>query len=178
MLNLGCVDEAATERLGGLLWRAFLAASAERGADPGALSSAAPTLVLLRGALGAGKTTLVRGALRAAGLNAAVRSPTFTLVEVYSFGETTVYHWDLYRLHDGASLDALGFRDYLHTGALLFIEWPERCPALFEQHEIEVRLDADGSRRTAVFEPGRLGSGRLLQALTAALARNDSLESI
>jgi tRNA threonylcarbamoyladenosine biosynthesis protein TsaE len=83
-------------------------------------------VVFLTGELGAGKTTLVRGFLRAQGITAAVRSPTYTLLELYRLGELTVLHADLYRVRDPGELAELGLREWAQEGYLWLIEWPER----------------------------------------------------
>jgi tRNA threonylcarbamoyladenosine biosynthesis protein TsaE len=82
--------------------------------------------VYLNGDLGAGKTTWVRGFLRACGVTALVRSPTYTLLELYDLGDATAVHLDLYRLQDASELEALGLRDWAQPGYLWLIEWPER----------------------------------------------------
>jgi tRNA threonylcarbamoyladenosine biosynthesis protein TsaE len=83
-------------------------------------------VVYLSGDLGAGKTTLTRGLLRALGVQGAVRSPTYTLVEIYETGLLTTLHLDLYRLNDPQELDNLGLREWATAGHLWLIEWPER----------------------------------------------------
>jgi tRNA threonylcarbamoyladenosine biosynthesis protein TsaE len=83
-------------------------------------------VVYLTGDLGAGKTTLTRGFLRAQGVDGPVRSPTYTLVEIYETGHLTTLHLDLYRLHDPEELDNLGLREWATAGHLWLIEWPER----------------------------------------------------
>ena len=90
-----------------------------------------PLVLAFSGDLGAGKTTLIRAMLRSLGVTGAIKSPTFSLVESYALpagGE--VHHFDLYRIHDDAELDYIGFRDYFSSDALCCIEWPERSAQL------------------------------------------------
>ena len=68
-------------------------------------------IIALKGNLGTGKTTLVRGALESVGVTSGVRSPTYTLVEIYPFETVSIAHFDLYRLADPEELEYLGFRD-------------------------------------------------------------------
>lgn len=84
-------------------------------------------VVYLEGELGAGKTTLARGYLEARGVTAAVRSPTYTLIEQYPVEGSTVVHADLYRLRDPEELQTLGMRDYAQDGYVWLVEWPERA---------------------------------------------------
>ena len=110
-------------------------------------------VVFLHGNLGAGKTTFVRGWLRAAGFSGPVKSPTFTLVEEYPFEDRVVYHFDLYRLNDPEELEWMGFRDYLRPNAVCFIEWPERG-ADFCRADLDIRLEISGKGRTAEISAG------------------------
>lgn len=86
------------------------------------------SIVYLNGDLGAGKTTLVRGFLRGLRYTGIVKSPTFTLVESYSFPAVSVFHFDLYRLKDEAELEFLGFRDYCTSQSICLIEWSDQAP--------------------------------------------------
>lgn len=109
-------------------------------------------IVFLHGELGAGKTTLVRGYLRAAGYRGAVKSPTYTLVEEYFIGGRRIYHFDLYRLADPEELEWIGIRDYLGGGATCFVEWPERGAAVLPRPDLSIRLAAAESGRKIELE--------------------------
>ena len=102
-----------------------------------------PKLVLLRGDLGAGKTTLVKGI--AAALGAAdmetVTSPTFTLVHEYKGHKLRIFHLDLYRLETEAELESIGLWEIADAGdVLVLIEWGERFPALVARADAEIAI--------------------------------------
>jgi tRNA threonylcarbamoyladenosine biosynthesis protein TsaE len=103
------------------------------------------SVVYLRGDLGAGKTTLARGLLRSLGVSGAVRSPTYTLVEVYETGAVTAVHLDLYRLSDPAELHNLGLREWARGGHLWLVEWPERGGELLPAADLVITLTAGNS---------------------------------
>lgn len=131
--TLSLPDEAATLRLG-----AACAAGAANG------------LVLhLRGELGAGKTTVVRGLLRALGYPGHVKSPTYTLVEPYSLLRLHLYHFDFYRFKDRSEWLSSGFREYFNPESLCVVEWPERAGDLLGPPDLEVLLQYRGEARSA-----------------------------
>jgi len=105
---------------------------------------APPKLVVLRGELGAGKTTLVKGI--AEGFQAAsaenVTSPTFTLVHEYRGPEVSVYHIDLYRVDTQRELETLGLDDLRDDKSVLLIEWGEKFPRIVQERDVEITLTA------------------------------------
>ena len=101
----------------------------------------------LSGGLGAGKTTLCRGILRAMGHSGAVKSPTFTLVEPYQISDSEVYHFDLYRLADPGELDYIGIDEYFGKNKLCLIEWPEKAKGYLPWHDLEITIDVLGEKR-------------------------------
>jgi len=111
-----------------------------------ASSLAPPKLVVLRGDLGAGKTTLVKGV--AQGFNAAeeedVTSPTFTLIHEYRGPETTVYHIDLYRVDTQRELETLGLDDLMTENSVLLIEWGEKFERFEKERDIEIAIERLG----------------------------------
>lgn len=104
-------------------------------------------MVYLRGELGAGKTTLVRGLLRELGYAGPVRSPTYTLVEPYEGIIPAVVHLDLYRLSDPEELDYLGLEDLLARPSLTLVEWPERGAGVLPPADLEIQIEHAGLAR-------------------------------
>jgi tRNA threonylcarbamoyladenosine biosynthesis protein TsaE len=127
--------------------------------DAGATESLARTLaaalpvdasgwaILLKGELGAGKSTFARAMLHALGHEGAVPSPTYTLVEPYALPNFSVYHIDLYRIESSDELEYLAWSD-LQDG-LRLVEWPERAPQLEQQGDIRIELRYEGTGRAA-----------------------------
>jgi len=130
----------------------FYLADAEATAALGArLAGALPARgsLHLHGDLGAGKTTLVRGLLRALGHAGPVRSPTYTLVEPYRLaGDRQLFHLDLYRLSDPEELELIGLRELTAEGCLL-VEWPERGAGVLPAPLLRVHLAARATGRSA-----------------------------
>jgi tRNA threonylcarbamoyladenosine biosynthesis protein TsaE len=112
-----------------------------------------PTLILLSGDLGAGKTTLTKGI--ASGIGAAgedeVTSPTFTLVHKYD-GSSRVYHVDLYRIADSHDLETLGLEDIFNESAVVIVEWPDKLTMRTDWPVIRIQLEhvSEDTRRIVV----------------------------
>jgi tRNA threonylcarbamoyladenosine biosynthesis protein TsaE len=104
---------------------------------------APPKIVVLRGDLGAGKTTLVKGI--AEGFNAAfhddVTSPTFTLIHEYRGPAATLYHIDLYRIDTQRELETLGLDDLMTDNSVLLIEWGEKFPRFQKERDVEIAIE-------------------------------------
>lgn len=124
--------------------------------------------VHLTGELGAGKTTLTRGILRAYGHTGAVKSPTYTLVELYALDGVLVHHFDLYRLGDPEELEFIGGRDLMADEALCVIEWPERGEGWLPAPDLAVRLRLADAGREAMLE-AHSALGRAALARLAAM---------
>jgi tRNA threonylcarbamoyladenosine biosynthesis protein TsaE len=107
---------------------------------------APPKLVLLRGDLGAGKTTLVKGIAAAfeAAAEEDVTSPTFTLVHEYRGPRANLFHIDLYRIDTQRELETLGLDDLRSDNSILLIEWGEKFPRLLRERDIEISLEREG----------------------------------
>lgn len=99
-----------------------------------------PFIIALEGELGAGKTTLVGGMLRAYGITGPVRSPTYTLIEPYETERRTLYHLDLYRLVDPDEVEPLGIRELLAGPAVLLIEWPSRAAGALPPADLRIEI--------------------------------------
>lgn len=118
---------------------------------------APPKLVLLRGDLGAGKTTLVKGVAEAfeAASQDDVTSPTFTLIHEYRGPGTTVYHVDLYRIETERELYTLGLDDLLDDPrSVVLIEWGEKFPRLVRERDVEIAIERVGETERRITVTG------------------------
>lgn len=149
---LALPDEAATLALG---------ADIARGLRPG-------VTVYLLGDLGAGKTTLVRGMLRALGHAGRVKSPTYTLAEIYNLPAFELYHFDLYRMNDPREWMDAGFREVANGDTVSLVEWPEKAAGLLPRPDLVLRLQVcDEGREIQIVAETALGKECLHQICTS-----------
>lgn len=107
----------------------------------------APLVIGFCGEIGAGKTTFIRAMLRSLGIQGAIKSPTYTLVESYPLKGLLIHHFDLYRIHEDIELEYIGFRDYMTNEAICCIEWPERVQSALDSIDIQFTLTPKGNGR-------------------------------
>ena len=132
-LDFPLPDDAATRALG-----AGLAAALTPGLR-----------IYLHGDLGAGKTTLVQGLLAALGYRGRVKSPTYTLLELYAISRLNLYHFDFYRFRDKNEWREAGFSDYFDGDGICLVEWPEKADDELPPADIDITLDIHGNARHA-----------------------------
>ena len=113
---------------------------------------APPRIVVLRGDLGAGKTTLVKGIAEAflAASEDDVTSPTFTLIHEYRGPAAILYHIDLYRVDTARQLETLGLDDLIAENSILLIEWGEKFARFEREHDVEIALELVGENKRRV----------------------------
>jgi tRNA threonylcarbamoyladenosine biosynthesis protein TsaE len=147
-------DEAATLAFGAALAQAL-----------------APGLTIyLDGELGAGKTTLVRGVLRGLGYAGKVKSPTYTLVELYTVSSLYLYHFDFYRFVDPQEWVDAGFREHFNPDTVCFVEWPEKAGEFLPTPDVRIALSVVDEGRSlqikAETEAGKKCLARLEKGIT------------
>ncbi|MFA7241127.1 MAG: tRNA (adenosine(37)-N6)-threonylcarbamoyltransferase complex ATPase subunit type 1 TsaE [Sulfuricellaceae bacterium] len=148
-------DESATMALGAELSRTL-----------------APGLVIyLNGDLGAGKTTLARALLHALGYRGKVKSPTYTLLEIYVVSSLYLYHFDFYRFNNPDEWHEAGFREYFNEATVCLVEWPEKAGGLLPPADIEIGLFVEGEGRRAEISAGTEKGRQCLSVLTGSAGR-------
>jgi tRNA threonylcarbamoyladenosine biosynthesis protein TsaE len=111
-------------------------------------------VIFLNGDLGAGKTTLARALVQALGYPGKVKSPTYTLVEIYVISSLYLYHFDFYRFNDPEEWQEAGFREYFNESSICLVEWPEKAGGLLPPADIEVALRVLDTGRHAEIHAG------------------------
>jgi len=154
MIKLHLADPAATAAAGARM----------------ATALAGGMIVTLAGDLGSGKTTLVRGCLRALGWAGPVKSPTYTVVEHYPLSSIYLYHFDFYRFADPSEWETAGLADCFRPDAVCLIEWPERVRGLLPPPDLAITLahpdHADQDGRNCVLDARTEAGDRCLTAIT------------
>lgn len=131
-----------------------------------------PGLVFyLDGNLGAGKTTLVRGILRGLGYEGKVKSPTYTLVELYAISRLELYHFDLYRFSDPREWEEAGFREYFSADSICLVEWPEKAGDWLSRPDVRVLLRMRDDGRAAELKAETEAGKRWLSQLQENIHR-------
>ena len=111
-------------------------------------------VVYLIGELGAGKTTLARGVLRALGHTGRVKSPSYALVEPYTISRLYLYHFDFYRFTDPREWAEAGFREYFNPDSVCLVEWPENAAGRIPPADLTIEITTAGAGRQV-----QVGSG-------------------
>ena len=142
-------DASATERVGAAL----------------ACALSGGMVVTLSGDLGAGKTTLVRGTLRALGWEGPVKSPTYSLVEYYEVSSLYFYHFDFYRFADPGEWETAGLADYFRRDSVCIVEWPERVGGLLPLPDLSIVLAHAGDGRDVSAISRSVDGDRCLDAM-------------
>lgn len=119
----------------------------------------------LSGDLGAGKTTLVRAFLRGLGFQGKVKSPSYTLLESYSFDGHLVYHFDFYRVQHPSELEFIGLQEYFDQAAICLVEWPEQALNWLPPADIFVRIEIQEQQRRMELEAASQVGHTILEQL-------------
>jgi tRNA threonylcarbamoyladenosine biosynthesis protein TsaE len=108
------------------------------------------TVFAFEGDMGAGKTTFIKAICEELGVKDVINSPTFSIINEYRnhISGESIYHFDLYRINKINEAQEIGIEDYLHSGSLCFIEWPEKIKNLLPENTlyISIKEKSDGSR--------------------------------
>ncbi len=159
--------------------RAFEASFPDEAATAAFATAFAPCLreggtLFLHGELGAGKTTLARALLRALGVDGAIKSPTYSLIESYPLDDLVIHHLDLYRIGDPGELEWLGLDELANGPSLVLVEWPERGQGALPPPDLILHLVYAGEGRACRFEAASHRGERWLAAARTARAHSPS----
>lgn len=107
-----------------------------------------------KGSMGAGKTTFITALCHAKGVKSPVSSPTFSLINEYSYtengAEQTIFHIDLYRIKDEQEAVNAGIEDCLYSGNICFVEWPQKAPSILPENTVHIHIDVTGENTRLV----------------------------
>lgn len=126
-----------------LEFRSFSAEDTEKIAAEVSQKLSPGDVVCLFGEMGVGKTVFTNGLCRALGVCEYATSPTFTVVNEYNGEDFPVYHFDMYRIEDESELLEIGFDEYLNSGGICIIEWPENVPGSLPKKRINIKILRD-----------------------------------
>jgi len=122
-------------------------------------------VIFLQGDLGMGKTTFVRGFLRAVPYSGHVKSPTYTLIEPYHLDKVDIYHLDLYRISEPNALEDIGLRDFIDDDAYFFVEWPLKDENNLFVPDLNIEIELENNvRKVTVKAASKIGQD-IVQAL-------------
>lgn len=124
------------------------------------------SVIYLKGDLGAGKTTFVRGFLQGLGYQGVVKSPTYTLVEPYHVANKRIFHFDLYRLAEPDELEYAGGRDYFDEQSICLVEWPEQAEGFLPIADIQCQFSYQKAGRCAELQANTENGKSMLVALS------------
>tara|TARA_B100001778_G_scaffold334242_1_gene344957 strand:- start:1758 stop:2177 length:420 start_codon:yes stop_codon:yes gene_type:complete len=112
------------------------------------------TIFLFEGDMGSGKTTLIKQVVKDIGISENVKSPTFSLVNEYIENDLVIFHFDLYRINKENELDSIGFYEYLDSGKLCFIEWPDiAIQNIYKDYVlIKISITSDSEREIEILK--------------------------
>ena len=117
------------------------------------MDNAAYKVILFKGEMGGGKTTLIRALTEAIGSEDLVSSPTFSIVNEYHFDRGSIFHFDMYRIDNENEIINIGFDEYLEFGSWVFIEWPEKIPNLLPEKFSKLHINIiDNNNRKLTLE--------------------------
>ena len=168
-LILALPDESATRALGACI---------ATGLSPALAPELVTSLrIYLHGDLGAGKTTLVQGLLAALGYKGRVKSPTYTLVELYAISRLHLYHFDFYRFQDYNEWREAGFSDIFGgtCGACIcLVEWPEKAGDELPEADLDITLELDNTGRRATMVARSMAGAKCFDLLARCNSQKKS----